>query len=57
MKAEIFENEGDLMDHVCLEIMSAIESRDKRTFKQGFRAFLADLIEKMSKEMDEGDQE
>jgi hypothetical protein len=46
-----------MLDHVALECMNAIESKDKADFKAAFQVLLADCILKMNPEMDEGDKE
>ncbi len=51
--AEGGEVDGDndaLMDHVALEMMHAIENKDKRAFIDAFHALVADLLNKMGSE-------
>lgn len=44
-----------LMDHVALEMMNAIESKDKEMFIDCLHTLVADLMQKMKPDMDEGD--
>jgi hypothetical protein len=56
--AEGGEVEGDndaLMDHVALEMMHAIETKDKQAFIDAFHALVADLLNKMGSEDSEGE--
>lgn len=42
-----------VMDHVALEAMHAIETKDKAMFKNAFHVLVVDILDKMSGEMDE----
>lgn len=45
-----------LMDQCALEMMHAIESKDKTAFLDSFHCLVADCMQKMSPEMDEGEK-
>ena len=41
-----------VMDHCALECMKSIEAKDKEGFRQAFHVLVADIIEKLSKDME-----
>lgn len=41
-----------MMDQCALECMNAIESKDKEAFRQAFHVLVADILEKLSDEME-----
>jgi hypothetical protein len=45
-----------LMDHCAMEFMNAIETGDKEAFKNAFHVLVADVLNKLSMDMDEGDE-
>ena len=57
-------DDDSVLNHVALECMDAITARDTEMFKQAFHVLVADLLRKLSEEMepqesseDEGDEE
>ena len=55
--SEHFKDNDEMMNHVALECMSAIESRDKELFKQAFHVLVADILNKVSEDMESKDEE
>lgn len=54
------EVDGDsesLMDHCALELMHAIESKDKSAMLDAFHVLVADVLNKMSSDDDQGDSD
>lgn len=41
-----------ILDHVALECMNAIESKDKDVFMQAFEVLVTDILDKFSDEME-----
>jgi hypothetical protein len=41
-----------MMDHVALELMHAIESKDKESFAHSFEVLVNDILTKFSNEME-----
>jgi hypothetical protein len=41
-----------LMDHMALEAMRAVESKDHSAFRQAHHVLVADILEKLSSEME-----
>lgn len=41
-----------LMDHCALECMRAIESKDKQAFRESFHVLIADILNKLSMDME-----
>lgn len=46
-----------MMDHCALECMNAIEMKDKEAFKQSFHVLVADILSKLSDEMEPEEKE
>lgn len=60
MEAPEMNDEQDhamMLDHIALECMSAIESKDKELFKQAFHVLIADVLENFSEEIDSEEEE
>lgn len=58
MKDEAMSHEGDeeqIMDHVAMECMHAIENKDKSAFKDAFHVLVSDIVNKMMPEEGEGE--
>jgi hypothetical protein len=53
--SEEFSDHDTLMDHVSLELMSALESGDKELFKQALHVLVEDIVNSM--QGDEGEDE
>lgn len=45
--SEEFDNHDSLMDHISLELMSALESGDKELFKQALHVLVEDIVNSM----------
>ena len=45
--SEEFDDHDSMMDHIALELMSAIESQDKELFKQALHVLVSDIVESM----------
>ena len=50
------EDHDALIDHVALECMHAIESKDKEAFMDAFHVLVADLLMKMQEEPESGEE-
>lgn len=46
-----------VMDHVALEVMHAIENKDKAAFLEGFQVLVCDILDKMQPSDDEDQME
>lgn len=51
MQPEMDDNES-MMDHCALECMRAIESKDKEAFREAFHVLVADILDKLSMDME-----
>lgn len=45
----------EMMDQCASECMSAIESKDKAAFREAFEVLIADILNKMTGDEDDGD--
>lgn len=50
-------DDDSVMDHVALEAMHAIETKDKTMFRNAMHVLLVDLLDKMSDDMNEPDEQ
>lgn len=41
-----------VMDHCALECMNAIEMKDKAAFRDSFHVLVADILDKLSKDLE-----
>ena len=48
-------NEDELMDHIALEAIHAVHSRDHESFKNSMHVMIAHTLQKLSDEMEEGE--
>jgi hypothetical protein len=49
---EVDSDHEALMDHVALECMNALEMKDKEGFRDAFHVLVADILNKLSDEME-----
>lgn len=52
MPPEMEHDSEAVMDHVALECMRAIESKDKSAFREAFQVLVADVLSKLSMDLE-----
>lgn len=52
---EVDQDHEDMMDQCAVECMEAIESKDKAKFREAFEVLIADILNKMSSDDDDGE--
>lgn len=57
MKSPDGDDDDALMDHVALECMHAIETKDKQMFLDSFRVLVADILQSMGVDEEEGEDD
>lgn len=52
MQPEMSDDKEAMLDHCALECMQAIETKDKQAFREAFHVLVADILDKMSMDME-----